>query len=148
VLATSNPEGPDVSHYQSTIDWAKVKSHGAEFAMAKATEGVSYKDPSFAANWKGMKAAGIKVRGAYHFGHPNDNTKAQVDYFLGMVGSTGAGDFLVLDIESADKQSPTRVAEFSSEFVKLVHNHTKRPVFVYTGEWFWVSEFHVIAKRS
>jgi lysozyme len=84
-----------------------------------------------------MKESGIKVRGAYHFGHSNDNAQTQATYFLGQVGATGPGDFLVLDIEASDKQSPTRVADFSAEFCKIVHNATKRPVFVYTGEWFW-----------
>ena len=56
---------------------------------------------------------------------------------MAAVGRLGAGDFLVLDIEAADKQSPERVAQFSFDFVHLVHNETKRPVFIYTGEWFW-----------
>jgi GH25 family lysozyme M1 (1,4-beta-N-acetylmuramidase) len=136
-LVASTPTGPDVSSYQGTIDWKKVKGDDAKFAMAKATEGLTYKDPYFKKNWKGIKDAGIKVRGAYHFGHPNDNTEAQVEYFLSEVGNTQAGDFFVLDIESADKQSAAKVAKFSSKFVHLVRNATKRPVFVYTGEWFW-----------
>ena len=131
------PEGPDVSHYQGAIDWKKVKAHGAGFAMAKATEGTTYTDDKFAANWKGMESAGIKVRGAYHFGHPNDAVGTQVDHFLKTVGSLHAGDFLVLDIEAANGESPSKVASFSSQFVHLVHNRTSRPVFVYTGAWFW-----------
>jgi lysozyme len=131
------PEGPDVSHYQGAIDWAKVKAHGAGFAMAKATEGSTYKDTEFAANWKGMEAAGIKVRGAYHFAHPNVAASTQVDHFISTVGKMHAGDFLVLDIESANGMSPSHVASFSSEFAHLAHNKTGRPVFVYTGAWFW-----------
>ena len=105
--------------------------------MAKATEGLGYQDKYFAANWKGMENAGIKVRGAYHFGHPNEAASSQVDYFLNMVGPLHAGDFLVLDIEAANSQPPATVAAFSSEFVHLLKNRTQRPVFVYTGAWFW-----------
>lgn len=106
--------------------------------MAKATEGLTYTDSDFAKNWKGMEASGIKVRGAYHFGHANDNAKAQVEHFLATVGTLKAGDFLVLDIEAADSQSPTQVASFSAEFVHLLRNKTHgKPVFVYTGAWFW-----------
>jgi lysozyme len=130
--------------------------------MAKATEGSTYKDTEFAANWKGMEAAGIKVqcvlyhrahtnshtthdrshhtrqvRGAYHFAHPNVAASTQVDHFISTVGKMHAGDFLVLDIESANGMSPSHVASFSSEFAHLAHNKTGRPVFVYTGAWFW-----------
>ena len=111
--------------------------------MAKATEGISYTDAHFAKNWKGMKAAGITVRGAYHFGHPDDSAKKQVKYFLDTVGKVAAGDFLVLDIEAADKKSSATVSAFASEFVHLLHNKTegmysiRPPIFVYMGEWFW-----------
>jgi hypothetical protein len=33
------PQGIDVSHWQKTIDWKKVKSQGVAFAYIKATEG-------------------------------------------------------------------------------------------------------------
>ena len=33
--------GPDVSHYQGSIDWTKVHASGVGFAIAKATEGES-----------------------------------------------------------------------------------------------------------
>ena len=35
----TGPQGMDVSNWQNTIDWAKVKSQGAAFAYIKATEG-------------------------------------------------------------------------------------------------------------
>jgi len=35
------PQGIDVSHWQGTIDWKKVKSQGVAFAYIKATEGTS-----------------------------------------------------------------------------------------------------------
>jgi hypothetical protein len=54
----ASPEGPDVSSYQGVINWGQVKAHGAGFAMAKATEGITYKDKYFAANWAGMEASG------------------------------------------------------------------------------------------
>ena len=74
----AGPIGPDVSHYQGAINWPAVKSAGVGFAIAKATEGASYVDPQFKANWDGMKSAGVRVRGAYHFGHPNTDAVAQV----------------------------------------------------------------------
>src|SRR5690348_14694718 len=58
--------GIDVSHYQGTVDWAKVAGSGRKFGIVKATEGTGYIDSSFAANWSAMKKAGV-LRSAYHF---------------------------------------------------------------------------------
>lgn len=72
------PFGPDVSHYQGHVDWAKVKAAGAGFGIAKATEGLTYTDNQFQVNWAGMRSAGLKVRGAYHFGRPGSDAAKQV----------------------------------------------------------------------
>lgn len=63
--------GIDVSKYQGTIDWEKVKGAGIEFAMirvgyrAKST-GEIFEDPSARYNLQEAQAAGIKL-GAYFF---------------------------------------------------------------------------------
>jgi hypothetical protein len=62
-------KGIDVSHYQGSINWKDVKNGGFSFAMAKATEGLTYVDPTFGTNYAGMHAVGL-VRSAYHFGRP------------------------------------------------------------------------------
>lgn len=63
--------GIDVSKYQGTIDWTKVKGSGVEFAMirvgyrAKST-GEIFEDPTARYNMQEAQAAGIKL-GAYFF---------------------------------------------------------------------------------
>lgn len=63
--------GIDVSKYQGTIDWAKVKEAGISFAMirvgyrAKST-GEIFEDPTARYNLQEAQAAGIKL-GAYFF---------------------------------------------------------------------------------
>lgn len=63
--------GIDVSKYQGTIDWSKVKESGIEFAMirvgyrAKST-GEIFEDPTARYNMQEAQAAGIKL-GAYFF---------------------------------------------------------------------------------
>lgn len=63
--------GIDVSKYQGTIDWKKVKEAGIEFAMirvgyrAKST-GEIFEDPTARYNLQEAQAAGIKL-GAYFF---------------------------------------------------------------------------------
>lgn len=63
--------GIDVSKYQGTIDWGKVKEAGVDFAMirvgyrAKST-GEIFEDPTARYNMQEAQAAGIKL-GAYFF---------------------------------------------------------------------------------
>src|SRR5262249_32662331 len=78
---TSYPRGIDISHWQGTINWTGAKNSGLTFAFCKATEGTTYKDPSFAANWPAMKAVGL-IRGAYHFGRPGSDAAAQAKFFV------------------------------------------------------------------
>ena len=61
-------KGIDVSHWQGTIDWNKVKKAGIEFAIIKAggSDAGFYTDSKWEANYKGAKAVGIPV-GAYYF---------------------------------------------------------------------------------
>jgi lysozyme len=58
--------GIDVSHHQNRIDWRRVANGNVRFAYIKATESTSYRDRSFAENWRAAKSAGLKS-GAYHF---------------------------------------------------------------------------------
>jgi GH25 family lysozyme M1 (1,4-beta-N-acetylmuramidase) len=139
-LLATRPFGPDVSHWQGSINWANVRTKGAGFAIAKATEGTTFTDANFKSNWAGIKAAGIKVRGAYHYGLPSSSAATQAQHFVDTVGVVSAGDFLVLDIEDADSQGASAVAAWCGSFVDAVRSRSGLPtsrVFVYTGAWFW-----------
>lgn len=59
--------GVDVSaHNGPALDFDTLRSEGVEFALIKATEGVSLKDSRFHSNYLKARRAGLKV-GAYHF---------------------------------------------------------------------------------
>ena len=49
--------GIDVSHYQGSIDWAKVKAAGIRFVYVKASQGADFTDPRLFANVAGAAAA-------------------------------------------------------------------------------------------
>lgn len=129
--------GIDVSSYQGTIDWSKVAGAGKKFAIAKATEGTTYKDPTFAANWAGMKAAGI-LRSAYHFFRASDDPTAQAQFFVDTVGPLAADDLpLMLDLEVTDGQSAATVASRARTFIAAVEKATGKKPLVYTGPSFF-----------
>jgi len=99
-VSDGNAQGIDVSHYQGTVDWQQVQAAGIGFAFAKATEGTTWTDPEFAANWAGMQEAGL-LRGAYHFFEPNDDAAQQATFFLQNV-QLESGDLPpMLDVETA-----------------------------------------------
>jgi GH25 family lysozyme M1 (1,4-beta-N-acetylmuramidase) len=61
--------GFDISHYQSSVDFnAAYGDGGLRFVYIKATEGTTYKDPSFSSHYTGATNAGF-IRGGYHFAH-------------------------------------------------------------------------------
>lgn len=155
--APAGPWGPDVSHYQNTVAWTKVKAAGAGFAIAKATEGTTYVDGKFKTNQAAMKTAGFAVRGYYHYGHPGSSATTQAKHFLSTVGSLLPGDFLVLDLETGSasatpaaragvngshvgSHTPASVAKWANDFVTAVTSMSRlnpKRVWVYTGKWFW-----------
>ena len=61
-------KGIDVSHWQGTIDWDKVKAAGIKFAITKAggSDAGFYTDSKWEENYTGAKAVGIPI-GAYYF---------------------------------------------------------------------------------
>ncbi len=101
-------KGADVSHYQGTLNWGTIKSGGIDFAFAKATEGTSFVDPDFSANWSGMKSAGV-IRGAYHFFDAGIDPTQQAMHFvseLQAVGGLQPGDLPpVIDFEVSDSNA-------------------------------------------
>lgn len=66
-------KGIDVSKWQKSIDWAKVKASGVQFAILHAGYGreLSQIDPYFEVNYAGCKAAGIPV-GAFWYSYATD----------------------------------------------------------------------------
>lgn len=95
------PRGIDVSNWQGAIDWDAVAASGVAFAFLKASEGVTFRDPTLPRNWPAVRRVGMG-RGAYHFARPNLNAAvAEARHFMDTVEAQGVapGDLLALDLE-------------------------------------------------
>jgi lysozyme len=127
--------GADVSSYQPGIQWSAVAQAGLTFSIAKATEGTSVQDSEFAANWSGMKAAGM-TRGAYHYFHSSDDGAAQADYFLAMVNSAGGfqpGDLPpFLDWEEMDSATAAEEIQVGQNFIDEIQAKTGMTTVIYS----------------
>ncbi|MFE0526449.1 GH25 family lysozyme [Micromonospora parva] len=141
--------GIDVSHHQGTINWSTVAAAGAKFSYAKATEGLSFIDSSFTANFRGAKQNGI-LAGAYHYARPDksDGT-SQANYFLDHAQYSQDGKTLIpmLDIEwpweGSGAPSPcyglstSQMSTWVKQFVDRVYARTGQRTMIYTNTNWW-----------
>lgn len=138
--------GFDVSHYQGSINWASQYSAGARFVYIKATEGTSYTDPNFSANYNGSYNAGF-IRGAYHFAQPGSSSGAtQATYFLAHGGGWSSdGKTLpgALDMEynpsgaTCYGLSQSAMASWVRDFSDTYHAKTGAYPTIYTSTSWW-----------
>lgn len=130
--------GIDVSHYQGNIDWGQVKASGVDFAFAKAAQGTTGSDSQFAANWAGMKSAGV-LRGAYDFYNVGQNPKSQAADFLGKF-KLDSGDLppmVDIETESAGAESNSGLITDLHTYISVIKSECGVEPFIYTGPYFW-----------
>src|SRR5215475_8045931 len=144
----------DISHHNGNVNLAKAKEDGILGVIQKATQGQTFKDPTYGPNRQKAKDAGL-LWGAYHFGTGNDGVK-QAQHFLDVVGSD-PGTLLVLDFEP-NPTGPSMDLEEAREFVTHVNEERRRFPGFYSGHyikqllgtstdsilaecWFWLAQY-------
>jgi lysozyme len=134
--------GVDVSRWQGDIDWARLRTQGANFAYIKATDGGDHLDPMFKTNWRKAKEAGVK-RGAYHFFYWCRTAGEQADWFIRNVPRDPDALPPVIDVEYNGESSckvrlsRARILEKMQVFMdKLEKHYGKRPI-IYTAPDFY-----------
>jgi lysozyme len=133
--------GVDVSHWQGqSVDFARLRSEGYSFAIAKCTEGTGYVDPTWSRNRRAIADAGL-VGGGYHFLRRGD-AAGQARHFLRTFGDP-EGRIVVVDVEKyRSSASPSGynfptfadARAFVEELRRLIGAH---PIVLYSGGWFW-----------
>lgn len=115
--------GIDISHYQGTIDWDKLRNGmisgcPLRFIMIKATEGSTRLDPKFKDNFYQAREYGY-IRGAYHFWSNKSSARDQAAWFLSKV-KLEEGDLPpVLDIENMPEGRS--VEDFQRDVLTWLH---------------------------
>jgi lysozyme len=131
--------GVDVSHHQGSIDWKALADDGIAFAYIKATEGESFRDANFAANWADAAHAGL-LRGAYHFFTLCRTGADQARNFIGQVPRDPTALPPAVDAESMDPCTngtpvPNVVQELETFLVQLNAHYGRRPLIYTTAEF-------------
>jgi GH25 family lysozyme M1 (1,4-beta-N-acetylmuramidase) len=137
-------QGVDVSHYQGTINWNAAHGAGIDVAYAKATEGTSYVDPSYARNHTAAPAAGVAI-GAYHFARPGHDggsveadARAEAQHFLS-AAKPATGDLVpALDLEATGGLGRAELGRWTKTWLDTVSAGIDgRKPLVYVSPSFW-----------
>lgn len=138
----ARPAGPDVASWQhpggAPIDWGAVRGAGNEFAIVKATEGLTYVNPYYLQDSLGIKAGGM-LRGTYHYADVALPAAPQAALYAAVsVGNGLPGDLPpVVDIEDAKGRSPAQLSAWLREFLATTEELTGRTPMIYTYPHFW-----------
>jgi len=124
--------GIDVSKWNGSVNWDKVKANGVQYAIVRlgyrgSSTGALIQDPKFKSNLSGAKNAGLKV-GVYFFTQAVNEVEAveEASMVLNLLGGTGLNYPVYLDVESSggrgdslDKATRTKVI---NAFCKTIQN--------------------------
>jgi lysozyme len=145
----------DISHHNGTIDLKKARDEGGLVGViAKATQGLTFEDPTYTLNRRKAEDAGV-LWGAYHFG-TGSNGIHQAEHFLSVVDPDDE-TLLVLDFEN-DPQGPDMPLEEARAFVTHIEQETGAFPGLYSGHyikrllgtnedpvlancWFWLAQY-------
>jgi GH25 family lysozyme M1 (1,4-beta-N-acetylmuramidase) len=139
-------DGPDVSSYQhpygAAINWRAVSRTAKDFAIVKATEGTSYRNPWFRRDYDGARRAGL-VRGSYHFANPAyplvTTARRQANFYVKHLGNVRTPNTLppALDLETTGGLGRGALVTWAQLFLLHVRKLTDRTPMIYTYPSFW-----------
>jgi GH25 family lysozyme M1 (1,4-beta-N-acetylmuramidase) len=133
--------GFDVSKWQGTIDFQKMKGGGASFVILKASQG-NWPDPMFAENW--AKAKGVLPRATYHYYDNRYPPKEQARKYFDIIrGDLEGMCWLDLEDKSAGMYAGWRNWFDFCEELKLLYPGVK--IGIYSG-FFYMAEMLSYAK--
>lgn len=125
-------KGIDIYSGQGNIDFNSVKAAGVEVVYIKATEGVTYTDPTYRDFYNRAKAAGLKV-GFYHFLRAN-NPVDEAKHFLDTIGALAVDCKLAIDVEVPLGQTSQQIINNVNQFAEhLKANGKEAVVYTYTS---------------
>jgi GH25 family lysozyme M1 (1,4-beta-N-acetylmuramidase) len=133
---SSYREGIDISHWQGTINWTQVAAAGKSFAIAKATEGVGYKDPTYGTNKAGAMSNGLKF-GAYHFARPENDPIREADWFVDNSDYEHGMLIPTLDLERTGGRGPNGLTNWTKAWLQRVDERLGVKPMIYMSPYFW-----------
>lgn len=119
----------DLSHHNHVADWTRVRRAGIVAVIHKATEGATFRDPTFRERREAALAAGL-LWGSYHFSSGVE-VERQVENYLDYADPR-ADELVCLDWEESAAGADMSRAQ-AEDFVAQVEARVGRPPVVYGG---------------
>ena len=146
----------DVSEFQGTIDWTKVKKAGVDAAIIRYADG-TYLDPKFATNMKNAIAAGIHV-GCYIFSRAKTAAEAESEatrlYNAAKAYKYDMPLYIDLEANNLSKCADTVAAAFLKKMAALGarggvyanltwwNNYLTKTAANYSAHPFWIAQYN------
>jgi len=128
--------GIDVSYYQGTIRWPRVRKAGIRFAFIRVSDGLTVRDTMFTQNWAGAKHAQLR-RGVYQHFRPDESATAQAELVIAAVSRDPGELPPVIDVEVTGGKSPAQVERQVRAWVERIRAKLHVEPIVYTSPEFW-----------
>lgn len=128
-------EGIDVSHWEGTIDFRRVRRAGIRFVYIKSSEGSSYVDPDFERNYREARKNQLKV-GFYHYvtARSVEEGRAEARFFARVIRQKRYEGCPVMDFESFGSLTRERINEIALAFLEELREATGKRVAIYSDE--------------
>ena len=126
-------DGIDVSSYQGTIDFNRVKASGIDVVYIKAGEGGQITDPYFKQNYLKAARAGL-IFGAYYYvtAKNTSEAKAQANDFFNLIRATSFNARPAMDFEDFSGMEREDINEIGLTFLEELERLTKITPMIYT----------------
>jgi lysozyme len=128
--------GIDVSYFQDSISWKRVRQAGVQFAFIRVSDGTTVSDPRFAYHWGGAKRVGL-LRSAYQYFRPEESAVAQADLMIAAIRRDPGELPPVIDVEVDGGKTPAQLAARIRTWVERVRTQLRIEPIVYTAPDFW-----------
>lgn len=132
-------QGVTISAADGAVDWGTLAAQGADFAYIRAAVGADRRDPAFAANWRGARAAGMRYGATIDFS-PCRLASDQATRFITTVPRDNAALPAVIRLAftpdcSARPGRDLLLSELNT-LVNLIEAHAGKPVLLNVTEDF------------
>ena len=131
--------GIDISHYQGSIDWKRVKhweGNKIHFVYIKATEGATLQDNCYKKNTLGAKESNLLV-GSYHYFRASTCPINQFRNFSSVVEKKGQDLIPIVDVEELSGCNEAQFHKNFKHFLKLMQGHFEMKPLIYTSNSFY-----------
>lgn len=131
-------KGIDVSVWQGTIDWQRVKKSGVQFAIIRSSYGDDGLDKMFEYNITQARKAGISV-GVYHYCYAKDTAEARIEaqHFLETIKPYKIDFPLMFDFEDESQRRLGRdkLTDIAEVFLKEIKDAGYLPMIYSYKNW-------------